>query len=229
MSDNMTAAEIEQQHLTLLGPSLGPVYHALHNEVTSLHEKWLEYRKLYATSSERLDLLNQTAGFFFRVVQDVLWDDVLLHITRLTDDPGTGEEERLVLSRLKGHDIDTPLASELRTLLRVAYSRAEFAREERNRRIAHTDLALAINAKAEPLSGGTRQVEDVLSSFRDVLNAIHKRYLGGECGFEHVLVVSDAETLLRHLKFALRSERQRMERHMCGRAVPEDHEPFPSV
>ena len=47
---------------TRLGATLGPLYHALNKEVTWLHAKWLEYRKLYAESEERVDLLNGTAA-----------------------------------------------------------------------------------------------------------------------------------------------------------------------
>jgi hypothetical protein len=67
----MTAEEVEKHHLSVLGPTAGPVYHALHNDVIWLHAKWLQFRQLYGTSSERLDILNQATGFFFRVVEDV--------------------------------------------------------------------------------------------------------------------------------------------------------------
>ena len=85
MNLHQTSEDVEKAHLEAFGPNMGPLYHALEDEVTWLHAKWLEYRKLFAKSKESVDFLNETARFFFRVVQDVLWDDVLLHIARLTD------------------------------------------------------------------------------------------------------------------------------------------------
>src|SRR5262245_5067007 len=123
-----------------MGTRLGPLFHALTNEVIWLHAKWLEFQKLYNTSKERFELMNQTGGFFFGVIQRVLWDDILLHIGRLTDDPGSNGEERLVISRLKGQIQDHALAAQIRPLLKAVNSRAEVVRDERNRRLAHLDL-----------------------------------------------------------------------------------------
>src|SRR5579862_352192 len=78
-----------------MGPDLGPVFFALFKEVVWLHAKWQEYRALFGHSPERVDLLNRNAAFFFRVVEDSLWEDVLLHISRLTDPIRSGGNENL--------------------------------------------------------------------------------------------------------------------------------------
>ena len=64
-----------------------PTFDALRDQATWLHAKWLESRKLYAHSPQRIELLRGTAGFFFHVVQDVLWDDVVLGLAWNTDAP----------------------------------------------------------------------------------------------------------------------------------------------
>ena len=79
---------------------MGPLYHALESELTWFHAKWLEYRKLYAHSEKRIDFLNESAAFFFRIVQDTLLENILLHITRLTDPPRQGPFENLTLLQL---------------------------------------------------------------------------------------------------------------------------------
>src|SRR2546430_16292006 len=58
---------------------------ALWNEVAWLHAKWHEYKELYGEKPPRLELLNRASGFFFRIVQDTLWENTLLHLARLTD------------------------------------------------------------------------------------------------------------------------------------------------
>ena len=55
-------------------------------EAAFLHLKWNEYVVLFGTGPERVDLLNRAAPGFFHLVQDSWWDDLLLHISRMTDD-----------------------------------------------------------------------------------------------------------------------------------------------
>ena len=64
---------------------LGKRFDALWQELGWLNVKWAQYVELYATKESRIDLLNKTAPLFFRIVQDTLLEDVLLHIARLTE------------------------------------------------------------------------------------------------------------------------------------------------
>ena len=230
MSHHRSAEEIEQEHLQALGPSLGPLYHALFNEVTWLHMKWLEYRKLYAQSQERIDLLDETAGFFFQIIQNVLWKDILLHIARLTDPPEQMRFKNLTLLGLPASVADPCLAGELRKLVEDARSQSQFAREWRNKRIAHKDLSQAIDDKATPLPGVSRaNIEQALASFRGILNRLHASYLGGEVAYERFSTNRDADALLHHLAVAARFEARQRQRLKEGRPLPEDLEPSPEI
>lgn len=225
MARYRTPEEVEKQHLEAFGPTLGRLYHALDTELSWLHSKWLEYRKLYAHSKERVNLLNQTAPFFFRVVQDVLWRDVLLHIARMTDPPRQGRFENLTLRRLPEMVADTKLAQELPALIEIALARSKFARGWRNRSLAHQDLSLAIDSKTEPLPRASRQhVEEALESFRKVLNTLHACYLPGEVAYEHVLTHDDASDLVHNLAVAVWFEQRQIEMLRQGKPLPEDFE-----
>jgi len=65
-----------------LGPVLGPIFDALYNKVVWLHAKWNQYRVLNGESAARVQLLNRAAGFFFTIIQTVLWEDILIDIAR---------------------------------------------------------------------------------------------------------------------------------------------------
>ena len=201
-----SAEEIRQEHLQAFGPNLGPVYNALHNDVAWLHQKWLEYRKLYAESRERIDLLNGAACEFFGILQFVLWRDVLLHIARLTDPPKTGSFENLTLRRLPTEVEDEGLAGEISSLVGDALARSEFARKLRNKIFAHTDFIQAI--EAEPLRVGSRDdVEQALRCIRAVLNRLHVSYMGGEVRFDRFMKsFRDADELVRLLEVALKAQ-----------------------
>ena len=230
MARYLSAEETETQHLEAFGPTLGPLYHALDNELIWLHAKWLEYRKLYADSEKRVDFLNETAAHFFGVVQDVLWRDVLLHITRLTDPPGQGHFENLTLLRLPETVADTKLARELRSLIEDALAKSEFARQWRNRHLAHQDLSLALDRNAKPLPAASRQnVEEALANLRSVMNRLRASYLTEDVAYEHVLVNDAASDLVHHLAVAARYEERQRERFLQGKPLPEDFESPPEV
>lgn len=92
MSRYSTTEEVKQEHIEKLGDNLGSLFHELSNEVAWLYIKWEEYVELFGNAPSRIDLLNQSAPLFFRIVQDSLWENVLLHITRLTDPPISGKK-----------------------------------------------------------------------------------------------------------------------------------------
>ncbi len=87
MSGIRTAEESKADHVAAMGVELGEFYSALWHELAWIHSKWAEYVTLFGTTSTRVELLNQAAPRFFRTIQDSLWEDVLLHIARLTDSP----------------------------------------------------------------------------------------------------------------------------------------------
>ena len=228
MGGSRFTPEVRAEHLERFGPTLGPLYGALSSDVLWLHSKWLEYRKLYGGSPQRVELLNSMAPYFFWLLQSVLWDDVLLHLARLTDPPRQGAFENLSLLCLSDAIPDSQVAAEVADLTASAVLAASFAREYRNKRLAHNDLTHALE-QAEPLSLGSRQdVEDALSSFVVVLNTLNSHYAGATLLYREVSGLGDAESLVHDLALAARVEAQRRTRLEAGTSLPEDFE-HPSV
>jgi hypothetical protein len=216
--------EIEQQHIEAFGDALGSIYHALHNEVLWLHMKWLEYRKLYAGSVERVELLNSTAPFFFHVIQGVVWDDVLLHIARLTDPARDKMGNRnLSLFQLAETVAEPDLAGQIRNLVNDAKSRAGFARTWRNKRLAHCDLEHALDQAVTLPEVSRLDVEAVLGSFRAVMDTLSSAYLHSTTAYAHAGAGSgDADGLVCWLAEAWQVEGGRQQRAREGKSRPED-------
>jgi hypothetical protein len=84
MAIHRSSEEVLEHYVSDMGPNLGPVFHRLWNDCVWLHLKWREYRSVFGSSEERIELLNSAARGFFGIVQDVLWQDILLHICRFT-------------------------------------------------------------------------------------------------------------------------------------------------
>src|SRR4051812_48511545 len=127
MSGFLTADEAVAELKRDLGPELGEAFYTIQNDLVWLHLKWRQFRELFGTKPERLELLNESAGGLFGVVQDVLWDDTLLSICRLTDPAGKGDRMRLSISRLAPMIGDTTVRAEVEAAIRVAIDRATFA------------------------------------------------------------------------------------------------------
>ena len=231
MSSNQSKDDIRKQQLLAMGAELGELYNALYNEVIWLHAKWLEFRKLYAVSPQQIVLLNETAGFFFYVVEDVLWNDVLLHLARLIASPKSMGNDNLTLKRLPEALTQPELVAEVQRLIDQAETKTSFVPDWRNRRLAHTDLALALQDQSvQPLSKVSRQdIESALEAFRNVLNRISEEYGLGQTGFEYFQSHGNAEALVYQLRVAVAAENQRQERFRRGKPLPEDLETPPEA
>jgi hypothetical protein len=226
MVESKSGEELLEQSIRDMGPELGPLYHALRNEVTWVHAKWKQYRQLYAVSPERIDLLNQAAGHFFGVIQDSLLEDVVLHLARLTDSPQSRGKSNLTLRALPELIIEEPLASDIKTLVSAALAACGFVQAWRNRRLAHRDLTLALASSTDPLPGISRSdVEAALASTGAVLNRLAGHYWDTEVAYHHFIAVGrDADRLVYYLQLGVRAEVQRQKRLERGEPLPEDIE-----
>jgi len=230
MGSNLTEDEVRAEHLATMGPRLGPVYHVLWNEVVWLHAKWKEYKELYGEKPTRVDLLNRAAGLFFRIVQDALWEDALLHLARLTDPPRSAGKENLTLLRLPSLVDDNGLRRQLDAPLTQAQAKTAFARDWRNRHIAHRDLAKALGQGAKPLTRASRNhVGEALRALADVLNCVNTFYRNSEIIFDVITPMAGSVALLYVLRDGLAAEEKRLARLRAGQPDPDDFGPARSV
>lgn len=181
MSNSQTPAEIKQHYIDKMGNELGSLFYALWNEVVWLHFKWGEYIEMFGTKSSRLELLNETAPSFFRMLQDMWWRDILLHLATITDPPKSAGKPNLTIRRLD-HLVDDPKTAKMvKKQIDDVVGATDFCRDWRNRRIAHRDFDLAISENPVPLKPANRKkIEDVLRKIVAVMNTIEMHYLDSE-------------------------------------------------
>jgi len=211
-----------------MGHELGKLFDELRNEYVYLQWKWMEYLALFGSKPERVDLLNGAAPSFFRLVQDSLWEGVLLHIARLTDRSAPGKaKDNLTLQKLPDM-VDASLRAAVDNALQNCIVKCDFARDWRNRHIAHRDLHLVMGA-AKPLTPASRRaVHDAIGSIAALFNAITLHYLGSTVAYELTIEpLGNSENLLNVLRDGLRAEARRQDRLKSGKLDPEDlrHEP----
>ena len=218
-----TPDQIRDSHINAMGPELGPIFHQLFHECAWLHMKWSEFRALYATSETRIALLNRAAGGFFRIVQIVMREGILLHLARLTDPPSSGGKPNLTLRRLPPLVEDASARLEVQQLVDEAVAACAFAKQWRNRHIAHRDLDLHLGTGADPLPvAEERSVDLAVTAVSASIEWFYANYLDSGLSFLLLSRPSDAESLLYTIREGLEAEAARRERLRSGRLQPGD-------
>lgn len=229
MVDEKTPNMFRADDLDKLGPQLGPVFSRLSDDLAWLQVKWGEYRELYGTSSERIDLMNSAAGLFFRILQDAMWEDALLHLCRLTDPAVMGSKQNLSIQALPELCADAAVQEAVRTLVGQAVTATSFARDWRNRHISHRDRALALGSGTRPLAPASRaQVSAAISAIHRVLNEISERLLDSTLADEVITPPTGAEALLYVLRDGLKADAEKRERIRSSKFTTDDlrHDPI---
>ena len=226
MTSHRSAEDVEAEHIRAMGGDLGPVYHALSNDVTWLHAKWAQYRQLFAKSERRIDLLNKAAGHFFRILQDTLFEEVILHIARLTGPQKSVGKENLTLQQLPS--LAPPeLQIEMKALLEKVLTVCKVTSDWRNKRLAHLDLKVALATSADPIPGISRaNIEVALDTIRRLLHRLELHYWNSETYYQMLLTQhGEADDFVFYLQEGLNAVRAKQERLRTGQALPEDIAP----
>lgn len=224
MPVHRTADEVKHHHVEVMGEELGPLYNALWNELAWLYTKWGAYVEVFGTKPSRVELVNQAAGQFFRIVQDSLLEDSLLHIARLTDPPQSVGKDNLTIRRLPDLIHEDDVRRNVTELINAAGDKADFCRDWRNRRIAHKDLTLAMEKGAEPLKPASRaKVKEALSAISAVLNAVSNHYMDATTMFEGAGISNGAVSLLYVLHDGLQAEKDRQDQRKAGEYRADDY------
>jgi hypothetical protein len=214
MGEHLTREEIKSGYIDMMGDDLGAQFYSLFNECVWLHLKWNDYVALFGTDQSRFDLMNASAPSFFSVLDDTMWRDLLLHLCVLTDESEVGrrgKRQTLTIRRLPML-VDDAIKEEVKRLVVVAVNKTEFARDWRNRHIAHRDLNLVLKEGAKPLHDASRQhVREAITAIVAVLGAVEKHYRNATTGYEYSWHPGDATTLLRVLKDGVDAQRRRFQ------------------
>lgn len=210
-----TAEEAEKRNIEKMGHHLGTQYSALWQEVAGIHLNWGEFVELYGTKSTRLELVNRAAFSFFRMIRGSLWEGTLLHLARLTDPPYSGRKDRtnLTIQNLPELVDDAEAKKHVAELVKIAIQETAFCRDWRNRRIAHTDLKLALREPAKPLAKAEKEhVEAALKAIVNAMNAVDQHFTDSETRYDLLQPHHGAVALLYVLDDGLRAQERREER-----------------
>ena len=213
---------IEQLYIEKMGQELGWLFTRFWQDSCWLHVKWQEYEALYGKSEARIELLNATAPEFFRIAEDAIWRDIILHLCRLTDKKSIGGHETLTLKRLPEY-LDCAIKAKVERLLDELDSATKFARMLRDKLFAHSDLAPIQNPTVHALPpAGMKDVRDAIEAADSVLQTVSLHYTNYQESFDVVTLGGGADSLVYFLREGQRAEQARRTRIADGRYLPED-------
>jgi len=198
-----------------MGTELGEIYHSLGDQVAWLHLKWDTFCELFA-ERDTVELLNSAAPAYFHELQRQTWEDVFLHLCRVTDPPLSAGKSNLTLRRLPDLVSDQTFRTNLNALVDDAVDKTTFARDWRNRRLAHTELN-----RSQPLASASRKhVEDAMAAIRLVLNQLEQHYLNKTVSYEHTIPdLGGVASLIRVLRKGVEARRAEREAKLRGHVV----------
>ena len=222
MSENLSAEQVRAENIAAMGTVLGELYTALRNELIFLCWRWEQYVDLFGEKPARVELLNRSAPFFFWVIQQVLWEDTLLAITRITGPVRSVGKDNLTVRRLPALVV-AEIRRGVEARVDQVVQKADFAKDWRNRHIAHRDLALALGRAPEPLAPASRaSIDKVLDDLAKLFNALSNHYLRSTTAYRGHSPTDGALALLHTIRDGLRREEIRQKHLEEGDYQPDE-------
>ena len=128
--------ETRRKYVDELGPKFGEMLHAIHEEWAMALDRYQELMELFGRDEKRVAMLNALGAAFVRDLQEVLSNDLILRLTRLTDT----DKRTVSVHHLPRLLRENPrLRQQVEVHVSQAKMHAKSARDRRNHRIAHRD------------------------------------------------------------------------------------------
>jgi hypothetical protein len=185
---------------------------------------WGEFIEMFGTKPSRLDIMNESAPAFFHMVRTELSDVILLQLSRITDKPVVAGHKTLTIRNLPSLISDGTARLAISALVDAALEKTKTCRDHRNMLIAHDNLNLALQDKAELVSGPTkREIDEALKAIAEVMRAVSMHLSDSDMIFDtgNPRVHGFVE-LLYVMRDGLKAREEREERLRAGKYTPND-------
>ncbi len=170
--------EVRANYVAEFGDEDGPIVHRLTDAASQLALEWRVFLYLFCGPQERVDVLNRASGLTARLIQNLLWDNVLLRIRRLADPMTSRSNKNLSLEHLVRIGRNTK-AVDLGPFLEVIRNEISELSAYASKYLAHSDLEHALGSKKVSIvrkdtTRAVKQIAGFVSMFhRDVRDVQH--------------------------------------------------------
>ncbi len=209
--------EAVDSRINALGEEFGVLFHDVENDLYSLRLHWRVYVALFATNSERVDLLNSISGTTALLIEKALFEAAMMSVCRLTDPPQSlrGAQKNITVKRFQAlveERFSNANVENLAKLVSTAVEASEFARSWRNKRLAHSDEAVR-RGKQAILTASIEKMDRAIDAVASII-----RWVGVELMDTHIVThpissfKSDEIVFLKALFLGIQEKDRRVKR-----------------
>lgn len=186
-------------------PTFESVFEAIDRRVQEIFARYDIYNQLFNSGDDNVKLLNASGSYVFYLFQRLLLDDMLLALSRMTDDEGKPGKENASIKYLLA--LATPhLSAENTHAATISVARlnghVSNIRVHRNKMIAHPDLAHAIGTSTLP-DIGYAEIEGAMQELTEVMLRLGNSKIRRVGGYKPIIAFgTDGNTLLTKLRAA---------------------------
>ena len=215
----MSSEQRRNQFERVFGAELGAKYFVLENYVTHAHMNWAMISELMKDQERRL-LLHFAGQYFFIEVHRLFVNDVILRLSRLTDQAQQGDQKNLSLWALLDDICDPTLKSKIKNLIEKAKAKIAPLKKHRHKRIAHSDLYVALQSPSVSLPSFNEQsIDEALAAVVDVLEQLWEGYavFPRVISWVPVETIPEIEGFLHYLESGLSQDQARRDELLASR------------
>lgn len=201
MGQQKNPEEIKEDYLESYPRETGRLAYYLSNQITFLHIKWNEYREIYGSDPENIEMVNEVAPYFFWMYERILRHDVISTIARILDPAYSGGNKpnaslAKLINDLEDH-ADESLLVEWEHDLQKLKEISKKLRNIRNKRLSHSDFDVHVTHSPDILAGISRKnIEDVLEGIRSLANKIQLHFKNSQTAYNYVFSPFDGTKAL---------------------------------
>ena len=197
----MTPNELKEEHIRILGVELGTQYNFLYNEIVTTQTLYNEFSFLYIESDKRMNVMNETAPFFFFLLQKVFWEYILLGISRVTDPPKSGSKKNITIRSFPTLITDMQIQPEIIKNVDEIINDSEFCRYWRNKWISHLDYSYNLEKEDKPgMEATPLKVKNLLNKIQNLMNLIQVNFFHSTVAYDIPLSARGSNSLLYFLE-----------------------------
>jgi hypothetical protein len=145
----------------------------LTGEAQDLRCAWGIFKDFSLDAEENIALANRTSPKFFRRIQCILFEHLIISVARFSDPQMQGKNRNLTFSDLFEND----KVPQIETLK----EKAKNIRDIRNKIIAHLDLDCGLNPDLLPNKGIIREIRECIELIDEIMEAAWQKWTNGSC------------------------------------------------
>lgn len=182
--------------------TLAELLEEIEQDVFRLSHIWETFRYLFAKDKKHVDVMNAVSGGFFFMTQQLLFDDAILRVSKLTDPAGNPHQENMSLEQLlRATDWETTDPTKwarYRTKLDAVKAACKPCHGHRHKRVSHKAVELFTNTISihDPTM---KMIDDAQASIHEFVHDIRIDLGHGSLSFDYPDGNQEAEKLIDYL------------------------------